>query len=94
MGTYIHGEAISWAQVYAARLSVAVCGMVWKRRGELKVGCVKLGLQAARASELRVGFWREAMGVDGENSGRSSSICTSRLDWYGFDWAYLIRGAA
>ena len=67
-GTYIHGEAISVGMVYAARLSVAVCGMALEEAERIEKLLVKLGLPV-RASELKWASLREAMGVDKKTVG-------------------------
>jgi 3-dehydroquinate synthase len=67
-GTYIHGEAISVGMVYAARLSVAGCGMALEEADRIEALLVKLGLPV-RASELHWASLREAMGVDKKTVG-------------------------
>ena len=67
-GTYIHGEAISVGMVYAARLSVVVCGMASEEADRIEALLVKLGLPV-RASELKWASLREAMGVDKKTVG-------------------------
>ena len=62
-GMYIHGEAISVGMVYAARLSVAVCGMSSKEADRIEALLVKLGLPV-RAMGLNWIALREAMSVD------------------------------
>ena len=59
-GTYIHGEAISVGMVYAARLSVAVCGMALEEAERIEE-VIGVGIAGACIG-VEVGFFTRSNG--------------------------------